>query len=98
LKRQGIVARTAGASAIEADDAETICVCFLEDGTEARTDFTRRKLSRQAPSAKVVVCLLGESNENRDSDDPPNDVAPRSLKGVLAAVEKNTAPSSRREQ
>jgi len=98
LKRQDIVARTAGAFAIEADDAETICVCFLEDGTEARTDFTRRKLSRQAPSAKVVVCLLGESNENRDSDDPPNDVAPRSLKGVLAAVEKNTAPSSRREQ
>jgi hypothetical protein len=87
LKRQGIVARTAGASAIEADDAE-ICVCFLEDVTEARTDFTRRKLSRQTPSAKVVVCLLGESNENRDSDDPPNDVAPRSLKGVLAAVEK----------
>jgi hypothetical protein len=47
---------------------------------------------------KVVVCLLGEPNENRDSDDPANDVAPRSLKGVLAAVEKNTAPSSRREQ
>jgi hypothetical protein len=35
--------------AIEADDAETICVCFLKDVTEARTDFTRRKLSRQAP-------------------------------------------------
>jgi hypothetical protein len=53
LKRQGIVARTAGATtAIEADDAETICVCFLEDVREARTDFTRRKLSRQAPSAK----------------------------------------------
>jgi hypothetical protein len=99
LKRQGIVARTAGATtAIEADDAETICVCFLEDVTEARTDFTRRKLSRQAPSAKVVVCLLGESNEIRDSDEPPNDVAPRSLKGVLSAVEKNTALSSRREQ
>jgi predicted PurR-regulated permease PerM len=99
LKRQGIVARTAGATtAIEADDAETICVCFLEDVTEARTDFTRRKLSRQAPSAKVVVCLLGESNEIRDGDEPPNDVAPRSLKGVLSAVEKNTALSSRREQ
>jgi hypothetical protein len=48
LKRQDIVARTAGAFAIEADDAETICVCFLEDGTEARTDFTRRKLSRRS--------------------------------------------------
>jgi predicted PurR-regulated permease PerM len=44
LKREGIVARTAGAeTAIDADDAETICVCFLENVTEARTDFTRRK-------------------------------------------------------
>jgi predicted PurR-regulated permease PerM len=97
LKRRGIVARTAGATtAIEADDAETICVCFLEDVTEARTDFTRRKLSRQAPSAKVVVCLLGRTHEIRD-DERPNVVAPRSLKGVLSAVEKDPTASSRRE-
>jgi predicted PurR-regulated permease PerM len=99
LKRQGIVARTAGATtAIEADDAGMICVCFLEDVTEARTDFTRRKLSRQAPSAKVVVCLLGHTHEIRDDDERPNDVAPRSLKGVLSAIEKGPTPSSRREQ
>jgi hypothetical protein len=99
LKRQGIVARTAGATtAIEADDAGMICVCFLEDVTEARTDFTRRKLSRQAPSAKVVVCLLGHTHEIRDDDERPNDVAPRSLKGVLSAIEKGPTSSSRREQ
>lgn len=94
LKREGIFARTAGlGSAIEADAAETVCVCFLEDVTEARTDFTRRKISRQAPSAKVVVCLLGERRRIRESDEPPSDVAPRSLKDVLMAVEKNVAPS-----
>jgi hypothetical protein len=99
LKRGGIVARTAGAGiAIEADDAQTICVCFLEEVTEARTDFTRRKISRQAPSAKVVVCLLGGRHRITDSDDAPEDAAPRSLKGVLMAVEKNAAPSGRREQ
>jgi hypothetical protein len=96
LRRQGVVARTAEANT--AIDADTICVCFLEDVTEARTDFTRRKLSRQAPSAKVVVCLLGRSNEIGDSDEPPNDVAPRSLKGVLSAVEKDSTLSTRREQ
>jgi predicted PurR-regulated permease PerM len=99
LKRDGIVARTTGArTALEGDDAETICVCFLEDVTEARTDFTRRKLSRQAPSAKVVVCLLGETRRDRDTDDLPEDIAPRSLKAIVAAVEKVAASSSRREQ
>jgi predicted PurR-regulated permease PerM len=98
LRREGIVARTAGAgTAIEADDAETVCVCFLEEVTEARTDFTRRKISRQAPSATVVVCLLGEGRRTRDSD-PPDHVAPQSLKAVLMAVEKNAAPSGSREQ
>jgi predicted PurR-regulated permease PerM len=99
LKREGIVARTAGAgTAIEGDDAETICVCFLEDVTEARADFTRRKLSRQAPSAKVVVCLLGETRRDRDGDDLPEDNAPRSLKAIVAAVEKIAAPLGRQEQ
>jgi predicted PurR-regulated permease PerM len=98
LKREGIVARTTGAgTAMEGGDAETICVCFLEDVTEARTDFTRRKLSRQAPSAKVIVCLLGESRKE-DSDDLGEDIAPRSLKAIVSAIEKVAAPSGQREQ
>jgi predicted PurR-regulated permease PerM len=98
LKRQGILARTAGATiAIKADDAETICVCFLEDVSEARTDFIRRKLSRQAPSAKIIVCLLGHNREIQDSDEPPHDGAARTLKGVLSAIEKDRAQSGRRE-
>jgi predicted PurR-regulated permease PerM len=97
LKREGVVARTAGAgTAIEEDEAETICVCFLEDVTEARTDFTRRKLSRQAPSAKVVVCLLGKTHRDQDSDDLREDIAPTSLKAIVLAI-KNAAPSGRRE-
>jgi predicted PurR-regulated permease PerM len=99
LKRQGISARTTGATtAIEADDAETICVCFLEDVSEARTDFTIRKLSRQAPSAQVVVCLLGQMPGSPDGDELTPDAAPRSLSGVLSAVEKSATPPGRREQ
>ena len=97
LKRQGFVARTAGAT-IEADKAETICVCFLEEVTEARADFTRRKISRQAPSARVVVYLLGQSNEIRSGKERCRDSAPRSLKGVLLAIEKDSRIPSRLEQ
>lgn len=99
LKREGIVARTTGAeTAMEGDEAEAICVCFLEGVSEARTDYTRRKLSRQAPSAKVVVCLFGETHRHRTGDDPPEDTAPRSLKAVVSAVEKMAATSGHREQ
>jgi hypothetical protein len=98
LKRQGFVARTAESpTVVEADNARTICVCFLEDVTEARTDFTQRKLSRQAPSAKIVVCLLGEPKDIKDSEEPRADVPSRSSKNVLLALEKNAAPSIRSE-
>jgi predicted PurR-regulated permease PerM len=89
LKRQGIIARISGAAAaIEADEAETICVCFLEDVTEARIDFTKRKLTRQSPSARIVVCLLGKPAETEDLEGRPNVRAPRSLNSLLSALEK----------
>jgi predicted PurR-regulated permease PerM len=99
LKRRNVFARTATAeTAIEADAADTICVCFLEEVTDARADFTVRKLSRQAPSAKVIVCLLGRAAETHDDDASPSDEAPRSLIAVLAAIEKSVARLTRKEQ
>jgi hypothetical protein len=90
LKRQGIVAHTAESPTIvEADNGRTICVCFLEDVTEARTDFTRRKLARQAPSAKIVLCLLGKPKDIKDTKDSDADFTPRSLENVLLAFEIN---------
>ena len=73
-------------------------MCFLEEVTEARADFTRRKISRQAPSARVVVYLLGQSNEIRSGKERCRDSAPRSLKGVLLAIEKDSRIPSRLEQ
>ena len=99
LKRQNVFARTATApAAVEADAAGTICVCFLEEVTEARTDFTRRKLSRQAPSAEVIVCLLGAIVEQNGPDAQPNEAAPRSLAAVLATIEKKAMHLTRQEQ
>ena len=98
LRRRGVVARTAAATtAIENDAAETICVCFLEDVTAARGDFTIRKLSRQAPAAKVIVLLLGDASNGGDEEGRP-DVAPRSLAAAMTAIEKSTIRLNRREQ
>jgi predicted PurR-regulated permease PerM len=98
LRRRGVVAKTAAAAtAIENDTAETICVCFLEDVTAARGDFTIRKLSRQAPSAKVIVCVFGVTSSEGDEKGRP-DAAPRSLAATMAAIEKSPARLNRREQ
>jgi hypothetical protein len=83
LKRHGIDARVAGATtAIENDKASSICLCYLEDVSKARLDYALRKLSRSAPAARIVVCLLADS---RDSSERPTDKAhPRSLKATIA--------------
>jgi predicted PurR-regulated permease PerM len=93
LKRRGVLARTAGAAtAIENDAAETICVCFLEEVTAARSDFTIRKLSRQAPSADIIVCLLAEASDGDDGEERRN-AAPRSLAAAVTAIEKGASVS-----
>ena len=98
LKRRGFVARTTAATtAIENDAAEVVCVCFLEDVTAARSDFTIRKLSRQAPTAKVIVCLLGDVPNGGNGEGGP-DAAPRSLSAAVTAIEKSTIGLDRLEQ
>ncbi len=90
LRRAGVEARTSGATtAIEDNEATSICVCYLEDVPKARIDYTVRKLSRKAPSARVVICLLHEAEA---ADDPPSspDAMPRSLKAVIAAFAKDS--------
>jgi predicted PurR-regulated permease PerM len=98
LKRRGVFARTAAvATEIEANAAKTICVCYLEAVTSARADFTVRKFSRQAPSARIIVCQLGSTAEESSSDKPATDSALRSLEAVLLEIEKNALKTSRRE-
>jgi hypothetical protein len=99
LKRRDVFARTATTPpATKADTADTICVCFLEEVTEARTDFTRRKLSRQAPSADVLVCLFGATVEQNGPEAEPSEASPHSLAAVLATIEKKAMHLTRQEQ
>lgn len=64
LKREGFNARVTGVdTAIEKGEASTICICYLENVSKARMDYAVRRLSRQAPSARIVVCLLTEAEQ-----------------------------------
>jgi hypothetical protein len=84
LKRHGIDARVAGATtAIENNKATSICLCYLEDVSKARLDYAVRKLSRTAPTARIVVCLLAEPTAV-GSDTPADNAHPRSLRATIA--------------
>ena len=85
LKRAGVDARVAGAAtAIEDGEAASICICYLENVPKPRTDYAVRKLSRTAPSARIVICLLNEAEPAGHSASQQK-AAPRSLSAVVAA-------------
>jgi AI-2E family transporter len=88
LKRRGINARVAGATtAIEDDEAGSICLCYLENVSKARLDYAVRRLSRMAPRARIVVCLLADAEISAASQ--TDRVPSRSLKATVAAFENH---------
>jgi len=98
LKREGFNARVSGADTeIDAGNAETICVCFLEEVSEARLSFTVRKFSRRVASARIIVCRLGNQFD-AEKEQRGDDVAPQSLATVVAAVAKSASVKKRQEQ
>ena len=98
LKRKGIHARVTGAAtAIDNDEASSICLCYLENVSKARLDYTVRKLSRKAPSARIVVCLLADGEPNSSPSQADAEPA-RSLEATVAAfaIPESTAAASPR--
>jgi predicted PurR-regulated permease PerM len=91
LKRAGVDARVSGANtAIEDGEAASICICYLENVSKPRTDYAVRRLSRRAPSARIVICLLNEAAPSEHS--ALQQATPRSLTAVVAAF---AGPESR---
>lgn len=85
LKRAGVDARVSGAAtAIKDGEAASICVCYLENVPKARIDYFVRKLSRNATSARIVICLLGDA-EPTEVSASQQETTPRSLGAVVAA-------------
>jgi predicted PurR-regulated permease PerM len=94
LKRAGVDARVAGATTlIEDGEAASICICYLENVSKPRIDYAVRKLSRKAPSARIVICLLNDAEPSEHSASQ-QEAAPRSLRAVVAALAN---PESRSE-
>jgi predicted PurR-regulated permease PerM len=94
LRRAGVDARVAGSrTAIEDGEAASICICYLENVPKPRTDYALRKLSRKAPSARIVICLLNEA-EPTGYPVSQHEEALRSLRAVVAAFAN---PESRSE-
>jgi predicted PurR-regulated permease PerM len=86
LRRAGIDARVTGATtAIEDGKAALICVCYLESVPKARIDYAVRKLSKKAPSARIVIGLLGRAEPTEHSASQ-HETTPRSLKAIVAAL------------
>jgi predicted PurR-regulated permease PerM len=95
LKRAGVHARVAGATtAVEDGEAASICICYLENVSKARIDYAVRKLSRKAPSARIVICLLNEAEATEHSTSKRDATLLRSLKAIIAAF----ANAERRSQ
>jgi predicted PurR-regulated permease PerM len=87
LKREGINARAAGATtAIENDEATSICLCYLENVSKARLDYAVRKLARKAAAARIVVCLLADTKQMLSASEQGKEPA-RSLRATIAAFQ-----------
>jgi hypothetical protein len=87
LKREGVNARVAGAqTAIDNDEASSICLCYIENVSRARVDYAVRKLSKQAPAARVVVCLLAADGPESGTAAQQQTHQSHSLRGTIAAL------------
>ncbi len=84
LKREGIYAHAAAATAMEDNEAASICLCYLEKVSKARLDYAVRKLSRKAPKTRIVVCLLADDEQISASGQGGE--PPRSLKATVVAL------------
>jgi predicted PurR-regulated permease PerM len=96
LKREGFNARVSGANT-EIDNADTICVCFVEEVSPGRAAFTSRKLARNAATANIIICRLGRADE-KDSFKVVDRAAPQSLEEIVGEVNKSVGLRDRKEQ
>ena len=96
LKREGFNARISGVDT-EIDNADTICVCFIEEVSTGRAAFTARKFSRRAAAANIIICRLGKLEE-KGSFAKVDEAAPQSLEEIVGEVSKSVGLRDRKEQ
>ena len=96
LKREGFNARVSGVDT-EIDNADTICVCFVEEVSAGKAAFMRRKFARRAAAANIIICQLGRVDE-KGSFEEVDGAAPQSLEEIFGEVSKSVGLRDRKEQ
>ena len=89
LRREGINARVTGAqTAIENDEVSSICICYIGNVSKARLDYAVRKLSKKSPTARIVVCLLSDTEATQPSSSASQQEKDRShsLRATIATL------------
>jgi hypothetical protein len=70
----GVRAEKAGALSmsrifgLDMKDTQLICVCYLEDVTAAQVRYALRRLRRKAPSAEIVISVMGETENFEEAE------------------------------
>ncbi|HJY08363.1 MAG TPA: AI-2E family transporter [Bryobacteraceae bacterium] len=95
LKREGFNARISGIDT-EIGNADTVCVCFIEEVSTGRAAFTARKFLRRAAGVNVIICRLGKAEGTNSAK--VDEAAPQSLEEIVAEVSKSVGLRDRREQ
>jgi hypothetical protein len=49
-------------SSLDTNDVALVCLCYVENVTSAKVNYAIRRLRRKAPSAVVLVALIGDSD------------------------------------
>jgi predicted PurR-regulated permease PerM len=102
LDLEGVKAHAASAETLSGAEAKgaILCVCFLEELSEARRRYTMRRLVR-SESAKVIVLALFGANSDNPSDAEPQPekrfetaYTLRATVAHISAVIKRNRPSS----
>lgn len=79
LSQAGIAASASRQPLAVASDASApkfICICFLEEISEARIRFTKRKIARVSAGAKVFVAVLSDDASRKTEPTDANDAEP----------------------
>ena len=96
LKREGFNARISGVDT-EIDNADTICVCFVEEVSAGRAAFTARKFARQGGRGEHHHLSIGKADE-KGSFEKVDGAAPQSLEEIVGEVSKSVGLRDRKEQ
>ena len=89
LKHEGVKARASAVNAVPAEPASLTCICFLENVSEARARYAKRRAARAFPDGQIIVALLGNThstNARASLQDLDAATTVRSLGGVIAKI------------